>query len=181
MSLFRKVVMVYDQPELAKVNRKTGVLYLNAKIWDSLPSDEKEFVLFHEEGHLKLETADEFKANSYAVGKFAPAGSFPSKELGQRITVMKNILDKADDHVSPFAADLVAGTLSGVFSNLAVWGIGSKARQKETEAKAAANVAILGAQSELEAEQAKSRTKTIVISGVLILVLAVTYLILRKK
>ena len=174
--------MVHDQPEIAKVNRKTGVLYLNSDIWNRLPSDQKNFVLFHEAGHLNLQTADEFKANAYAVGKFAPAGTFPSKELGQKITVMKEILDKADDNqTSPFAAELAAGTLSSLFSNLAVWGIGSKARQNETETKAAANVAILGAQSELEAEKAKQRTKILLVAGVFVLITVITFLTLRKQ
>ena len=182
MSLFRKVIMVHDQPEIAKVNRKTGVLYLNSSIWNQLPKAEQDFVLFHEEGHLQLQTSDEFKANAYAINKFSPAGKFTSKELGKRITVMKDILDKADDgNTSGFVAELVAGVASGIFSNLAVWGIGSKSRQKEAEATAAANVAILGAQAEADAKKAKSQTKIIVLSGVLLMVIVVIFLTLRKK
>jgi hypothetical protein len=172
--------MVPGQPEIAKVNRKTGVLYLNRRIWEGLPSDQKEFVLHHENGHLQLRTNDEFKANAYAVSKFSPAGTFNNAELGKRIIVMKEILSKADDN-SSFTADAIAGAVSGIFSNLSVLGIGSKSRQKEAAATAAANVQILGAQSELEAAKAKTRTKVLVISGVMILVLVVTVLILRKK
>jgi hypothetical protein len=181
--MFTKIVM-QPQPELAKVNRKTGVLYLNPVIWDRLPTDQKDFVLLHEQGHLKLQTNDEFKAHKYAISKFSPVGQLSNKQLGQKIIVMRSALSKAHDNISPFTdpqmADATGGIFNTIFQALPVLGIGSKSRQAELQASAAANVAILGAQMEADAEKSQKRNKTIIISGVILLVIVVTFLTLRK-
>ena len=182
---FRQVIMVNNQPEIARVNRKTGVLYLNSDIWDKLPTDQKEFVLLHEKGHLKLNTNNEFRANAYAVKNYVPVDTFSNAELGKRIVVMRSILDKADDHLKPrFTDALIAGASSGLISNilqsLPVLGIGSDSRVKETKATAQAQQAILGAQSEIEEEKAKQRQKILVLAGVLAIVGLIIYLTLKK-
>jgi len=171
---FRKVVMA-NQPEIAKVNRKTGVLYLNPSIWHGLPGDQKEFVLLHEAGHLRMKTADEHAANKYAVSKFSPVGELTKKELGQRIVVMRSILDKADGiynpDESPFAwGTVIGGAVNGIFSNLSVLGVGSKARQKEAEAAI-----------RLEDSKARQQQKTVLIAGIFITVITTLILTLRKK
>jgi len=181
MTVFKNVIMVPGQPEIAKVNRNTGTLYLSSDIWKGLPEDEKQFVLFHEEGHLVLKTADEYQANSYAVGKFAQAGTFTNKELGQKIMVMRSILDKADGQTSNFAAELAAGASSGILQTLSVLGIGSKSRIKEAEATAAANATIYQAQAKAESEKTNSIMKIALIIGVLLIVALIIYFTLRKK
>ena len=65
----------------------------------------------------------------------------------------------------------VANALGAIIPGL---GIGSKSRQAET-------AAIAKAQIEIADEKAKSYTKYLVISGVLILLITVIFLTLRKK
>jgi hypothetical protein len=180
--VFNSVLMVPGQPEIAKVNRKTGTLYLSDEIWNRLPAPEKDFVLFHEEGHLKLESADEFTANTYAVGKFMRAGTFNNKEFGNKIMVMRSILSKADQ-TSSFSdiTGAASGILDTVFSGLPILGIGSKSRQKEAAANAQASAVVLDAQSKLEAQKSKKWTTVILIGSVMLLVGLVLFFTLRKK
>lgn len=182
MEKFRKVRYNPTQDVIAKVNRRTGVLTLNSTIWDDLPTDQKEFVLFHEEGHLRLQTANEYAANKYAIEKFTSLKSLHNRTLGQKIMVMREILGKADDNLeSGFIAELAVGASTGIMQSLSVLGIGSKARQKEAAAQAAANVTILEAQSDIAKQKAKNTTKVLIIGGVMVLVIAVIILTLRKK
>ncbi len=179
--------MVPGQTEIAKVNRKTGTLYLSSDIWDRLPNAEKNFVIYHEEGHLKLETADEFAANKYAIGKYLSAGQFTSKELGKKIMVMKSIFDKAEDsQTSNFAiAEAVAGAVGSITQSLPVLGIGSKSRIKETQATAAANASVYAAQanaaSATSKAQAKTTTTILIVAGVMLIIGIVVYFTLRGK
>lgn len=179
--LFRKVIMVHDQKEIAKVNRKTGVLYLDSKIWDSLPANEKEFVLWHENGHLQLDTADEFKANAYAVKNFVNAGSFKNDDLGKKIMVMRSILKKADEPTSNLTAELAAGAASGIMQTLSILGVGSKARQAEAEKKAAADISIIQAQSAADILKSNTTTKIVIIAGVLLIVGLVLFFTLKNR
>jgi Zn-dependent peptidase ImmA (M78 family) len=161
-------------------------LWLNSNIWDRLPTDQKEFVLLHEKGHLRLQTGDEFRANQYAVKRFAPVNSFSNQKLGQKIMVMRDILDKADeDYSSNFTETLLAGAASGlassIFQILPVLGVGSKSRQAETAANTAASIQLMNTQAELAAQKSKTTTKTILVVGVLALVVVVSILIIRKK
>ena len=172
-SSFSKVIYQANQPEIAKVNRKDGTLYLNSKIWSGLPEAEQEYVLLHEKGHLVMQTTDEFKANEYAVKNFVPVRTLTNKELGKRIVVMRSILSKAE---SGFAMDAI----SGVFKSLPLLGIGSKAREAEAAANADAQVKVIAAQT--EADKSKSNT-TIIISvlvGVILIVIVTLYFTLKK-
>lgn len=174
--------MVPGQVEIAKVNRKSGTLYLSSEIWNRLPQAEKNFVLYHEEGHLKLQTNDEFAANKYAIGKFISAGQFTNREFGQKLMVMKSILNKADtEKVSPFVAELVAGAVTPITQALPVLGIGSKARIKETQATAAANAKIYEAQAAAANSKSKSIQNIVLIVGALLVVAVAIYFILRKR
>ena len=181
MSTFKRVLMAVGQPEIAKVNMKTGTLYLSSGIWNRLPQPEKDYVLLHEEGHLKLQTTDEYKANAYAVGKFLKAGSFSNKQLGQKIMVMRSVLDKADGQTSGFSEGLVAGAVGAIFENLSILGIGSKARIKESKATAEANATIYSAQGKAAASKSKSIQTIVLIAGVLVIVAVAIYFTLRKK
>jgi hypothetical protein len=183
MSAFKRVIMAVGQPEIAKVNTKTGTLYLSDAIWKGLPAAEKSFVLFHEEGHLKLQTSDEYAANAYAVGKFLPAGTFTNKQLGQKIMVMRSILDKADGKTETAnfgIAEAVSGAVTATMENLSVLGIGSKSRLKETAAAAAANKAVIDAQSTASNKKSKSTMTIVLIGGVLVIVAIAIYFTLRK-
>ncbi len=184
--------MVPGQAEIAKVNRKTGVLYLSDAVWKGLPQEEKNFVLYHEEGHLTLQTADEFQANKYAVGKFLSAGTFTQKELGQKIMVMRSILDKADGKTSNFSSDLssvslgndslgIGAGLTAIMQGLPILGIGQKAREKETITNAAAQATIYNAQATAAAAKSKGTLTIIMIAGTLLIVGLIIYFTLRNK
>jgi hypothetical protein len=183
MSAFKKVIMVPGQPEIAKVNRSTGFLYLSDSIWKGLPESEKAFVLFHENGHLKLQTADEFAANSYAVDHFLGVRTFTNKELAQKIMVMRSIFDKADGQTSNFTGpvtEAVSSAVGSIFQNLSVLGIGSKARQNEAAANAAAQSQVYSAQAAAAVEKSKSTMTIIVVAGVLLIVGLAIYFTLKK-
>jgi len=151
---FSKVIYDPGQTELAKVNRSTGTLYLNSKIWQGLPRDQQEFVLFHEDGHLTMQTASEFKANEYAIQKFAPVRTLTNGELAQRIIVMRDAFTKAN--TSGFAiGSLVGGALSGVSSLLSVVGLGNSAT-KETSL---ANRQLVGEQAKAQVAVIEAETK----------------------
>lgn len=174
---FSKVVYDPNQAEIAKVNRVDKTLYINSDIWKGLPAEEREFVLLHEAGHLVLQTADEFEANAYAVGQFAPVKTLTSSTLGQRIVVMQSILTPRE---SGFAADLVAGALSSITNVLPVLGIGSKSRQAELNANVAAQTQLIAAQSKADAKKATNNLIIGVLAGVILIVMGSLYFILKK-
>jgi hypothetical protein len=175
---FSKVVYDASQAEIAKVNRVDKTLYLNPDIWKGLPADQKEFVLLHEKGHLVLQTTDEFEANEYAVKNFAPVKTLTNGELGKRIVVMKNILTPRVE--AGFAAEGIAGALSGIMTSLPVLGIGSKARQQEAAANATAQMQIITVQSAADSKKSNSTMIVVVMIGVLGIVGLSLYLILKK-
>ncbi|HPX58983.1 MAG TPA: hypothetical protein PLL02_00965 [Bacteroidales bacterium] len=53
----------------AAVNMLTGVVYVNADLWNKFTDFEKKFFLAHEEGHFVLQTNSEFEADLYALKK----------------------------------------------------------------------------------------------------------------
>lgn len=173
--------MVHNQDAIAKVNRKTGVLYLDSKIWNGLPKEEKNFVLWHERGHLYLNTHDEFKANAYAVSKFLPAGTFTQKEFGQKIMVMRSALQRAEEpetsNFDPVSTAVAAA--SGIMQTLPLFGIGSKSRIKEAEANAAAETKVIQAQAAADASKSKSLLKIAAVVGVFVLLSVTIYFTLK--
>jgi len=181
---FSKVVYDPNQAEIAKVNRVDKTLYINSDIWKGLPAEEREFVLLHEAGHLVLQTADEFEANAYAVGQFAPVKTLTSSTLGQRIVVMQSILTPRE---SGFSEDLIAGAItstSGMFESmvkvLPVLGLGSKSRINETAATAAAQSQVIAAQSKADSKKATTNVIIGVLAGVILIVMGTLYFILKK-
>jgi len=177
MATFSTVIYDPEQPEIAKVNRVNKTLYLNPEIWKGLPADQKEFVLLHEKGHLALQTADEFEANKYAVGQFAPVRTLTNAELGKRIVVMRNILTPRE---SGFMAEAIAGAVGSIATVLPVLGIGSASRIKETAANAAAQTAVITAQAKADAKKSNTTIIMVVLGGVLLVVMGSLYFILKK-
>lgn len=169
-----RITEVKNQPEIAKINRLTGEIFVSSDIWHQLEDSEREYVLLHEQGHLVLQTPDEYAANAYAIKNFAPIGELNNSELGKKIMVMQSILDKADDNFSSFSG--IGEAVNSVFQNLSVLGIGSKARARE----AAANAAIIQQQQQAAAASTKATTKALLIAGAMILVLTVIILTLKK-
>lgn len=55
----------------ACTNMLTGEIEINKSAFDILPEHTKEFVLYHEIGHFKLQTSNEAKADDYALKNMA--------------------------------------------------------------------------------------------------------------
>jgi len=171
--------------DIARVNRADGTLYINPDIWQRLTGLEREFILFHEDGHLQLQTASEFTANKYAVEKFCPVQTLTDSELGKRIVVMTEITDPdqyisgsgggvAVDPVSA-VANAVGSVFDGigtVFESLPLLGIGKKSRMQETEAQKKAAL-------EISESKTAGTVKIVAIAGVIVIVV-VTLIFLLK-
>jgi len=174
---FSKVV--FDKSvssDVARVNRQTGVLYLNPDIWERLTPDEREFVLLHENGHLVLQTADEYRANRYAVSKFLPVQKLSNTELGKRIQVVSEVTDSRRYMSSYNGADPVGAIADGIgsiFKSLPMLGIGSKARQKEA-------AALAENQMKLADKLATNRQTLIMAGGLMVVVIMVLYFTFKK-
>lgn len=173
MGTFSKVIYDPNQAEIAKVNRADKTLYINSDIWKGLPSDQREFVLLHEKGHLELHTANEYEANKYAVKNFAAVRTLTNSQLGQRIVVMRNILTPRE---SGFLVEAIAGAVGGITQVLPVLGIGSKSRIAE----AGAQSQIIAAQSKADAKKANTYIIMGVLAGVLLIVGVTLYITLKK-
>ena len=179
---FTKVIFDPSQKEIARVNRATGVLYLKPQIWDHLPQGEKDFVLLHEEGHLKLQTTNEFTANEYAVSHFAPIQTISNKELGARIVIMQDILRPGKENESGFdpVTSAITGAIGSIFTSLPAMGIGSGARQDEMTAQAAANVSVIAAQQKAAQDKSNQTIMMVSIGGAILVVIIVIYFIFKK-
>lgn len=58
----------------ARVNRYTGECWINLKIWNQLPFEQRLFVLLHENAHVALCTTNELEADSLAFAQYAERG-----------------------------------------------------------------------------------------------------------
>lgn len=79
------ITAIYEVDDLgstpARVNRKTGELYINMKKWAQLTPDARLFVLLHEAGHVDQDTKSELLADNYAFHAYARAGKPLSKSI----------------------------------------------------------------------------------------------------
>ncbi len=58
----------------AKVNHKTKRVFVNADLWAKLNDDTQRFILYHEAGHIVLNTRDEHSADAYAFQRMVAEG-----------------------------------------------------------------------------------------------------------
>lgn len=69
---------IYEVDDLgttpARVNRETGELYINKRVWPTLSKNKRMFILLHEAGHASLKTRNEFEADEYAFNNYAAMG-----------------------------------------------------------------------------------------------------------
>ncbi len=79
---------MYDTP--AAVDRETGTMYINPKLYFSLTPFQRKFVKLHELGHLYLDTNSELDADNYAFDKLAGT---EFRSLKQCIECLETILD----------------------------------------------------------------------------------------
>jgi len=54
----------------ARVNRKTGTIFLNSDTWNNYTDFEKKLIILHEQAHYLLQTKNEQEADAYAVQQF---------------------------------------------------------------------------------------------------------------
>tara|TARA_R110001606_G_scaffold18895_1_gene70210 strand:- start:241 stop:624 length:384 start_codon:yes stop_codon:yes gene_type:complete len=69
----------------ASVNRRTGTIYINLRIWKRLPPSHRFFVLLHEMGHIVLKTKDEKAVDDWAFKEYAARG-YSLKESVKALT-----------------------------------------------------------------------------------------------
>jgi len=176
---------------VAQVNRITGDLFINPSIWPQLPTEVKEFVMYHEDGHLRLQTPDEYEANKYAVGKFMQAGTLNDEEFGRRIVVLSEILgDKGREtyfkdapEVSNMGIDPIsniAGAIGDLFKVIPVL-FGSKKRIAEADNYTENQLKILDAQGDLMDKSNQSTQTILIVGGMFLVVLLVLFLTLNSK
>jgi len=171
--------VVYDpaiQTDIARINRQTGVLYLNPSIWKSLTADEREFVLLHEEGHLHLQTASEYQANKYAIGKYINVKNLTNAELGKRIQVVTEITDPTRyvsnyNGVDPLGQAIA--TVGDIFKTLPMIGVGSGSRDNSENNKSANDLLRIAASG-------KNQKQLIIIGGSFMLVMLIVLLIFKS-
>lgn len=75
----------------AAVNWTTGELLINPDIWKVLPSDVRDYILLHEEGHWALKTRSELEADRYALEKFVQVGNLD--QFGHSLSVLVSLKD----------------------------------------------------------------------------------------
>lgn len=75
MNAFNGLIFTEDIGESpAAVHLRSGILYINPKIFFSYPKVWQKFIVLHELGHWMLKTRDEEKADNFAFHHFATKG-----------------------------------------------------------------------------------------------------------
>lgn len=170
---------------VAQVDRTTGELFIDPSIWKNLPAEVKDYVLLHEDGHITLQTADEFQANKYAIGRFMERGTLTDQEFGRRIVVLSEILGEKgrtsyfkSANVSNFDPSTlitsISGSLSSIFNNLPALGVGSFSRRAEGQQQAT-NAFIL------QAKSAKATNTMIMMVGGFAIIIVVILVLFKKS
>lgn len=85
---FSEIVMLPELPEgPAVVNVRTGKLRISESIWNTLPDAIKEFIIYHEAGHLNVGKS-ESAADDWAVKHFVMHGKSPQKAIDALLDVL---------------------------------------------------------------------------------------------
>ena len=58
----------------ACINRQTGLMLIDRKWWNNLPTEHRFFILLHEWSHAELNTTNEFKADDLAFKTYVKFG-----------------------------------------------------------------------------------------------------------
>ncbi len=97
MRWFSEIVLLPELPEggPAVVNVITAKLRLSQKYWNELPETIKQFILYHELGHLN-NGRDEREADDWAVREWIKHGNTPSAALAAQWDVFSF---KNDEHM----------------------------------------------------------------------------------
>ncbi len=87
----------------AMVNHRTGELLINTPVFNKLNPDTQDFVMYHEEGHLVLNTKDEYLADQYALAKYISTGHPLSSSI---MAMTRGFSFKNHDHVRRLKAHM---------------------------------------------------------------------------
>ena len=162
----------------ARVNRLTGELQLNPATWPHLPASYRKFILLHEAGHIIHNTPDEAAVNQFAIMQYlTPFRNNPALYAAAQAEVQEITNPETTRAFSNFDVLGLGSAFQGlgnIFQSLPFLGVGSGKRQDE-----ATNNTFLQL-TKAEQDQANS-TKTILVGGVLLFVLLITFVILKKK
>jgi hypothetical protein len=88
----------------AIVRRDTGEMFLNPKIWFTLPEAYRRFIFYHELGHYTLQTPNELEADHYAFNQIA--GTAP-ESLKNTVRTLYGVL--------PFTTELQSIRLQNMY------------------------------------------------------------------
>lgn len=84
-------IVLFDKGKSpAKINRRTGTLYINRNVYFKLPKTTRLFVLWHELGHYKLNTKNECLADQYAFNNFAGSQKESLKGINNAMALLKD-------------------------------------------------------------------------------------------
>ncbi|MGZ3999149.1 MAG: hypothetical protein ACXVIY_00900 [Mucilaginibacter sp.] len=73
----------------AKVNRRTGVMYISLAHFRQMPYEHCLFVMLHEKGHVVQQTTDEVAADTWAFNEYAKMGY----SLNESVKALTRVLD----------------------------------------------------------------------------------------
>lgn len=158
----------------ARINRRTGELFLNKKTWHNIPDEHKTIILLHEKGHLERNTASEGEANNYAIEKYLHHAK-RHRDFTPRLQHLAEIystnkIENMHANFDPLTLAASAGAIGGIINTLPALGVGSKARQRE-----------LSKQIELDQKRSQQQTILIAAAGLILLIIIIVILKLRKK
>ena len=173
-------------PSIARINRETGELSLNPKLWDRYTPEQKHVILLHEQGHFMLQTPSEVEANRHAISEFLQQGELTDQEFGRRITVLSTVLKartpetditstKSPYSDNPIILPLIAlgTTIFGGALNI----FGQNAAKKREEAQIKAQIQL----AQIQAEQQKNILIISAVAIVFIMVLLIVIFKVRKN
>jgi len=79
----------------ARVNRRTGVMYLSVRHMKAMPKEHRLFIMLHEKAHVELQTVNEVAADEQAFKEYADLGY----SLNAAVKALTRVLnDKNPEH-----------------------------------------------------------------------------------
>lgn len=164
-------------PSIARINRETGELSLNPKLWDRYTPEQKHVILLHEQGHFMLQTPSEVEANRHAISEFLQEGEI--NDFGRKLTILSTIIhphtpetaNQPTSNLGPLVLPLIAlgTTIAGGGLNI----FGQNAAKKREEAQ-------IKAQIQLAQIQAEHQKNILIISAVAIVFIMVLLIVIFK-
>lgn len=122
----------------ARCNRKTREVWLNADLWPSLSENTKDFVIYHEAGHIILQSTNEVAADEYAFNRMVKEG----KSLKYCVLALTSLLTNSPGHRQRAyitlerakAVEELARNLDSMQSSYSNFSIGSKVKKDARKA-----------------------------------------------